>query len=60
MLYKITKTCYNIPAMLKNNKTKEYRPRVIVRGNTGTRIIASRKDKQNSRQSLKRALAREW
>lgn len=39
---------------------KEYRPRVIVRGNTGTRIIASKKDKANKRQSLKRELAREW
>ena len=39
---------------------KEYRPRVIVRGNTGTRIISSKKDKANTRRALKRALSREW
>lgn len=40
----------------KNKKTKakkEYKPRVIVRGNTGTRVICSKKDKQNTRQALK-------
>lgn len=39
---------------------KVYRPRVIVRGNTGTRVMKSRKDKANSRQALKQALKREW
>lgn len=34
-------------------KVKEYRPRVIVRGNTGTRIMRSKKDKSSSRQALK-------
>lgn len=38
------------------NKAKEYRPRVIVRGNTGTRIMRSKKDKSSSRQVLKLAL----
>lgn len=42
------------------NKAKEYRPRVVVKGNTGTRIIKSKKDKQNSRQSLKLALKCAW
>lgn len=42
------------------NKVKEYRPRVVVRGNTGTRIIKSKKDKQNSRQALKMALKSTW
>ena len=39
---------------------KEYRPRVIVRGNTGTRVMKSKKDKSTSRQALKRELSREW
>ena len=34
-------------------QTKEYRPRVIVRGNTGTRVMRSKKDKTSSRQALK-------
>lgn len=42
------------------NKVKEYRPRVVVKGNTGTRIIKSKKDKQNSRQALKLALKSAW
>lgn len=40
----------------KNKKMKakkEYKPRVIVRGNTGTRVMRSKKDKQNTRQNLK-------
>ena len=31
----------------------EYKPRVMIRGNTGTRIIVSKKDKAKSRQKLK-------
>lgn len=42
------------------NKVKEYRPRVLVKGNTGTRVIKSKKDKQSSRQSLKLALKYAW
>lgn len=42
------------------SKIKEYRPRVVVKGNTGTRVIKSKKDKANSRQALKRALDRSW
>lgn len=34
----------------------KYRPRVVVKGNTGTRTIKSKKDKLNSRQALKRQL----
>lgn len=34
-------------------KVKEYRPRVIVKGNTGTRVMKSKKDKVRSRQYLK-------
>lgn len=40
----------------KNKKMKakkEYKPRVIIRGNTGTRVMRSKKDKQNTRQNLK-------
>ena len=45
---------------MKNIKTKEYRPRVIVQGNTGTRVMKSKKDKAYSRQSLKLALKNAW
>lgn len=38
---------------VKIKVTKEYKPRVVVHGNTGTRIIVSKKDKANSRQNLK-------
>lgn len=37
-------------------KVKEYRPRVVVKGNTGTRVMKSKKDKAHSRQALKLAL----
>jgi predicted acetyltransferase len=37
-------------------KVKEYRPRVVVKGNTGTRVMKSKKDKAYSRQTLKLAL----
>jgi hypothetical protein len=39
---------------------KQYRPRVIVRANIGTRTMRSRKDKLNSRQSLKLALKKAY
>lgn len=43
--------------MSKNNKKKTpYMPRVQIKMNTGTRVMSSKKDKQNSRQRLKRAL----
>jgi hypothetical protein len=42
------------------NKMKEYRPRVVVRGNTGTRVMRSKKDKSSSRQALKLELKRSW
>ena len=45
---------------MKSNTKKVYRPRVIIRGNTGTHIMKSRKDKMNSRQSLKLALKKEY
>ena len=38
---------------VKIKVTKEYKPRVVVQGNTGTRVMKSKKDKQNSRQALK-------
>ena len=38
---------------VKIKVTKEYKPRVVVQGNTGTRVMRSKKDKQNSRQALK-------
>ena len=40
--------------------TKEYKPRVVVRGNTGTRVMKSKKDKQNTRQNLKLQLRKEY
>ena len=38
---------------VKIKVTKDYKPRVVVRGNTGTRAMKSKKDKANSRQALK-------
>jgi len=38
---------------VKIKVTKEYKPRVIIRGNTGTRVMSSKKDKANTRQKLK-------
>lgn len=43
----------------KKGGKKPYRPRVVVLGNTGTRVMKSRSDKQNTRQSLKLQLKRE-
>ena len=34
---------------VKIKVTKEYKPRVIIRGNTGTRVMRSKKDKANTR-----------
>lgn len=45
---------------MKTDTNKVYRPRVIVRGNTGTRVMKSRKDKATSRQAMKLALRKEW
>ena len=45
---------------VKIKVTKEYKPRVIVRGNTGTRVMRSKKDKQNTRQALKLQLRKEY
>ena len=52
-----TELDYNI---IMNSTKKVYRPRVIVRGNTGTRVMKSRKDKATSRQAMKLALRKEW
>lgn len=38
---------------MKANKKKEYKPRVVVKANIGTRVMKSKKDKMNSRQKLK-------
>lgn len=38
---------------MSSNKNKQYKPRVVVLGNTGTRVLKSRKDKIFSRQALK-------
>lgn len=45
---------------MKQIKQKAYKPRVVVRGNTGTRVMHSRKDKAESRQALKLALKRAY
>ncbi len=39
---------------MKKNKNKKmpYMPRVVINMNTGTRVIKTKKDKANSRQSL--------
>lgn len=41
---------------MKRTTKKSYKPRVIVRGNTGSRVMKSKKDKANTRQALKLAL----
>lgn len=46
--------------LVMKDKAKEYRPRVVVQGNTGTRIMRSKKDKSFSRQTLKLELKRSW
>ena len=40
---------------MKQSK-KPYMPRVVVKMNTGTRVMKSKKDKKNSRQALKQAI----
>ena len=37
----------------KKNSTSSNKPRVVIGFNTGTKVIRSKKDKQNSRQRLK-------
>ena len=38
---------------MKKKKTKKpYMPRIVVKMNTGTRVMKSKKDKANSRQAL--------
>ena len=38
---------------MKTKKTKkQYMPRVLVKMNTGTRVMKSKRDKMNSRQAL--------
>lgn len=44
---------------MKKQEQVPYKHRVIVRGNTGTRVIKSKKDKVNSRQNLKLKLNKE-
>lgn len=39
---------------MKKKSKKPYMPRIIVKMNTGTRVIKSKKDKANSRQALNR------
>lgn len=38
---------------MKRNKNSNIKPRVVIGFNTGTKVIRSKKDKQNSRQRLK-------
>lgn len=44
----------------KNSKKVPYIPRIIVKMNTGTRIIWSKKDKANIRRELNRRTKDEW
>lgn len=44
---------------MKNKTTVPYKARVIVRGNTGSRVLRSEKEKQMSRAGLKRQLRKE-
>lgn len=45
---------------VKIKVTKKYKPRVVVRGNTGTRVMRSKKDKANTRQKLKLELKKHY
>ncbi len=45
---------------MKRTTKKTYKPRVIVRGNTGSRVMKTKIDKANTRQSLKLALKKEY
>lgn len=45
--------------MKKRKKKVPYMPRVLVKMNTGTRIIKSKKDKANSRQKLNKLATEE-
>lgn len=44
---------------MKNKTTVPYKARVIVRGNTGSRVLRSKKDRAMSREGLKRQLRKE-
>lgn len=44
----------------KNSKKTPYMPRVIIKMNTGTRVILSKKDKANSRKELNRKTRDLW
>ena len=44
---------------MKQKKTS-YHPRVVVRMNTGTRVMKSKKDKENSRKALNKKTNEEW
>ena len=37
---------------MKKRSKKPYMPRIVLKMNTGTRVIKSKKDKANSRQAL--------
>ena len=44
---------------MKKNKLP-YIPRIVIKMNTGTRTILSKKDKANSRRELNRKTRNEW
>ena len=46
--------------MKRENTQKPYIPRVVVKMNTGTRTILSRRDKASTRRALNAALRSEW
>lgn len=42
---------------MKNRKTKTpYMPRIVVKMNTGTRVVKSKKDKASTRQALNKKI----
>lgn len=43
----------------KNSKKTPYIPRIVIKMNTGTRTIASKKDKANTRRNLNLELRKE-
>lgn len=44
----------------KNSKKTPYIPRIVIKMNTGTRTIFSKKDKANTRRELNKRTKDEW
>jgi len=47
-------------AMKRQKRKTPYMPRVVIKMNTGTRTILSKKDKANSRHELNKKTREQW